>query len=76
VRRWTEKRKVCACRRYQSWKHRNSGIDTIKDEANPRSNESKGRKRQALADKKDTEIRKQCIEKSKTKQNIDRVYIA
>ena len=47
-------------------KHRNSGIYT-KDGKNPRSNESERRKRQALADRKDTNIRRQCMEKIKIK---------
>jgi len=55
--------------------YRDSGIDTMKDEANPRSNESERHKRQALANKKITKIRRQCMEKGKTKWNIGRVNV-
>ena len=46
--------------------HRDSGIDTTKDEISPRSNESGRHKRQALADKKGTRMRRQCMEEKKT----------
>ena len=56
----------CACRRYREKAHRGGGIDTTKDETGPRSNESERHKRQALADRKDIKVMRQCIEKRKT----------
>ena len=44
--------------------YRNGGMDATKDEANPRSNESGRHKRQALADRKDIKIKRQCMGKS------------
>lgn len=41
--------------------HHGGGIDIIKDETNPRSKESGRHKRQALADRKDTDITRQCM---------------
>jgi len=43
-----------ACRRYEKKVDRDNEIDTPRDVANPRSSESGGRKRQALANKRNS----------------------
>lgn len=43
--------------------HHDIEIDTTKYDTNPRSNESGRHKRQALANKKNTKMRRQCMGK-------------